>query len=142
MTIANMPRWLLRLNLLIPTCVERVLSIVFPVTGQPKAQPKYNLKDFTVWCVRVPNDSSREHHNVHSGPCIVCLKRLRELGFGKVAFSNNDGDIETHKLSKYKHAHFTSAQRMKLRGNREILDRSNQSLAKTRTNIKFNGIKV
>ncbi len=117
-------------------------SIVFPVIARPKAQPKYNLKDFTVWCVRVPNDSSREHHNVHSGPCIVCLKRLRELGFGKVAFSNDEGNIEMHKLSKYTHAHFTSAQRMKLKGSREILDKNKQSLAKTRKNIRFNGIKV
>ena len=123
-------------------CVERAQSIVFPAIGQQKGLPRYNLKDFTVWCVRVPGDPSREHQNVHSGPCIVCLKRLRELGFGKIAFSNDEGQIEVHKLSEYNKAHFTSAQRMKLKGDRKILNKKHQSLEKTHSKISFCEIKV
>ena len=123
-------------------CDEKGRSIVFPNTGPPKGQPKYNLKDFTVWCVRVPSDPSREHLNVHSGPCIVCLKRLREFGFGKIAFSNDKSEIEVHKLNTYNHAHFTSAQRMQLIGNREILNKKKQSIEKTHTRIAFNRMKV
>ena len=92
--------------------------------------------------------------NTNSGPCIVCLKRLREFGFGKIAFSNNDGNIEIHKISKYTHSHFTSAQRMNISNSHKhyVSSRSSQSsdsdsdsdssIDKTREKIKFSRIKI
>lgn len=92
--------------------------------------------------------------NTNSGPCIVCLKRLREFGFGKIAFSNDNGEIEIHKISKYTHSHFTSAQRMNISNshkhclscrNSHSSDSdtdSESSIDNTRRKLKFSRIKI
>ena len=84
-----------------------------------KYRSKYDLKDFTVWCVRIPNDKKRQANmeNVSSGPCLLCLQRLKEYGFGKIAYSNKHGDIEICKIRSYKKIHLSSAQKISLRNN-------------------------
>ena len=79
-----------------------------------------NLSKFTVWCVRV---SQKERHsnkenikNLSSGPCIICKQRLARLGFGKIAFSNEKGEIEIHKLKDYKKIHVANNHRRFLTG--------------------------
>ena len=71
---------------------------------------------FTVWCVRISEykSSNDKLKTTSSGPCIVCLKRMRELGFGKVAFSNKEGEIEIHKLKNYDKISLTSSQRLRV----------------------------
>jgi len=69
---------------------------------------KYNLKKFTVWCVRIPNNKFEKKQNSMSAPCYICLKRLQCFGFGKIAFSNEKGEIEIHKLKTYKTKHLSS----------------------------------
>lgn len=46
--------------------------------------------------------------NMESGPCIICKQRLAHLGFGKIAFSNERGRIEIHKLDDYNKIHLTN----------------------------------
>ena len=72
----------------------------------------YDFSKFTVWCVRVSQkdrySSERQIENLSSGPCVICLQRLRRLGFGKVAFSNENGEIEIHKLKDYTKIHIAA----------------------------------
>jgi len=81
--------------------------------GKPKKDnPIYDFSKFTVWCVRVSisdkHNEPKHIHNLSSGPCIICLQRLRRLGFGKVAFSNGKGEIEIHKLKEYNKIHIAN----------------------------------
>ena len=80
-----------------------------------KNKPLYNLKKFTVWCVRIPR-KEQSQINVESGPCIICRQRLRLLGFGKIAFSNSRGEIEIHNLEKYTKVFITNNHRRFLKG--------------------------
>lgn len=74
-----------------------------------KTSPLYNLSKFTVWCVRVSHGELHKDNkhikNLESGPCIICKQRLSHLGFGKIAFSNAQGEIEIHKLKNYNKVH-------------------------------------
>jgi hypothetical protein len=45
-------------------------------------------------------------------PCSKCCKILFELGFRKVAFSNEHNQIELIDLRKYKNTHLSSAQKI------------------------------
>ena len=80
-----------------------------------KNEPLYNLSKFTVWCVRVSqgerNSDKINIQNLASGPCIICKQRLSHLGFGKIAFSNERGEIEIHKLKDYTKIHITNNHR-------------------------------
>ena len=100
------------------------------------ARPKYDFSKFTVWCVRISEYKSSNDNlkTTSSGPCIVCLKRMRELGFGKVAFSNKQGEIEIHKINSYDKVALTSSQRLRVQNR----DKIKNSYCK----IKFRGIKV
>ena len=106
-----MRRWLPRQSLLILWCDVILKSIVlYGGKGRyKKTQPLYNLSKFTVWCVRVShgelNEDNKHIKNLDSGPCIICKQRLSHLGFGKIAFSNADGEIEIHKLANYTKVH-------------------------------------
>ena len=100
------------------------------------ACPKYNFSKFTVWCVRIASPNNIKNHikTTSSGPCIVCLKRMRELGFGKIAFSNKKGEMEIHKVSSYNKISLTSSQRLRVINKSSIVD--------TYSKINFKGIVV
>ena len=89
-----------------------------------KNKPLYNLSKFTVWCVRVSQgDRNSEHINIPnlaSGPCIICKQRLSHLGFGKIAFSNDKGVIEIHKLKNYKKIHLSNNHRRLINNNKQM----------------------
>ena len=136
MIVASTQKWMLLQNLLIITCGEIHLSTT--VGGKVKlngmysnARPKYDFSKFTVWCVRISEPKTRHCHvkTTNSGPCIVCLKRMRELGFGKIAFSNKKGEIEIHKIKEYNKVSLTSSQRLRVK-NRDKIKNSY-------SNIKF-----
>ena len=82
--------------------------------GKGKDRPLYNLKDYTVWCVRIPGGRTKwdeDVPNLESAPCKVCLNRLRKLGFGRVAFTREDGSVRIENLNKYETEHLSFAQR-------------------------------
>jgi len=56
-----------------------------------------------VWCVRNSNDKSKsfEDMNLNSGPCHICVTRLLKLGFQKMGYSDNHGNMLIVKLSEY-----------------------------------------
>ena len=88
---------------------------MYGTKGKKKNQPIYNLSKFTVWCVRVShrerNENNKYIKNLESGPCIICKQRLYHLGFGKIAFSNVNGEIEIHKLKNYNKIHIINNHR-------------------------------
>ena len=67
----------------------------------------YNLKGFVVLCVRI----SGKNIFTNSSPCSMCLQRLKQLGFKKIAFTNNCGIIEMHNINTYKTDHYSKLQR-------------------------------
>ncbi len=83
--------------------------------GKGKDHPLYNLKDFTVWCVRIPGGRTKwedgDVPNLDSAPCKVCLNRLRKFGFGRIAFTEADGSVSIHKLDRFETEHLSFAQR-------------------------------
>ena len=141
MTVVSTQKWMLLQNLLIIMCEE-----IHPSTtagGKVKsngmystASPKYDFSKFTVWCVRISEPKTKHCHvkTTNSGPCIVCLKRMRELGFGKIAFSNKKGEIEIHKIKNYNKVALTSSQRLRVKNRDKIKN--------TYSKINFRGIKV
>mgnify|MGYP005679907827 CR=1 FL=1 len=78
-----------------------------------KSHPLYNLKDYTVLVVRIPNDKEKlnDFTTVDSSPCVICAQRIYKLGFGKLVYSNNRNQLEVVKSRKYDKVHVCSAQR-------------------------------
>ena len=78
-----------------------------------KSHPLYNLKDYTVLVVRIPNDKCKldQYVTVDSSPCLVCAKRMCKLGFGKLVYSNNNNELVVVKSDHYDKVHLCSAQR-------------------------------
>ena len=81
---------------------------------------QYNFHKYTLLCVRVSdgnyNSSETNIKNSQSGPCVVCCQRLWKMGFGKIAFTNSDNEIEIYKLKDYKEiqTHLTSSYRVQI----------------------------
>ena len=115
-----MLKWQLRLSLLTARCVEKEKSTVFSKTNRKhnKTKARYNLKKYTVWCVRNSNDKCTHgtHINRHSGPCTLCVKRLLNLGFKKMGFSDNEGNMRIVKLEHY-HDHYITGSQQKMLNN-------------------------
>ena len=61
-----------------------------------------------MWVIRVSKDGSFQD----AKPCSKCCKLLFEFGFRKIAFSNNDGDIEIVNLKNFTNDHLSAAQRL------------------------------
>ena len=74
------------------------------------------------------NSSKLNIKNSQSGPCAICCERLWEMGFGKVAFTNHNNDVEIHKLINYKQQqrHITSSYRIQI--NKKGVDISNSDI--------------
>ena len=73
---------------------------------------KNYLKKYTIWVVRAPTSKSelkQEFRN--SMPCKMCINKLLELGFNKIGYSNDDGEITVTQLSKIEKVKYSSAQR-------------------------------
>lgn len=72
----------------------------------PQHQRNRKIKKCVVWCVRVIHDSQM----TMSLPCQVCLFRLKDIGFRKIAYSNRSGVIEKCNLSKIHSTHLSLTQ--------------------------------
>lgn len=78
----------------------------------------YNLKDFTVWIVRINRgiyNETKNIENIDSSPCAQCIKCITDYGFGKIAYSNNDGSITIMKATEYKTEHLSNIQKRALK---------------------------
>lgn len=69
------------------------------------------LRNSTVWSVRICQDTCGYVALRMSAPCAICVHRLKALGFGRVAFTNPQGDVETHRLASYQNTHMSTTQR-------------------------------
>lgn len=72
----------------------------------PSHQRVRKLRKLTVWSVRVSNGNLSL-----SLPCQICLYRLKSMGFGKIAFSNNNGLIEFHQINSLCSDHLSVVQK-------------------------------
>ena len=54
-----------------------------------------NLKKYIIWVVRAPNDKKSQNQMKfrNSKPCKYCSKKLIELGFTKIGYSDDKGKI-------------------------------------------------
>jgi len=57
------------------------------------------------------NLDKEKMRNKYSSPCEICLRRIKEFGFGKIAFSDRDGNITIHKVSEYDTEHQSIVQK-------------------------------
>jgi|TARA_B110001469_G_C9603985_1_gene300182 deoxycytidylate deaminase len=71
------------------------------------------LKDYTVWAVRVcQTDTHKKIYGMkNSRPCKCCVDKLLELGFVKVAYSDDEGNIVKSRLDNIEE-HLSSSQKM------------------------------
>lgn len=78
-----------------------------------KYKYKNYLKKYMIWVVRAPSDKitqeKREYRN--SIPCKMCILKLLELGFSKIGYSDNNGNIIIQKLDEIKNDVYTSSQK-------------------------------
>ena len=49
--------------------------------------------------------------NLNSSPCEICLNRMKGFGFGKIAFSDDNGNIKIHKINEYFTKHKSGIQK-------------------------------
>ena len=73
-------------------------------------KPMYDLSKYTVWVVRIPGGDNSKSVLRDAAPCSKCCKGLLNLGFRKVGYSTNDGDIEIIDLRNYHTKHLSNAQ--------------------------------
>ena len=75
-------------------------------------QIKYNLKKYIIWVVRASkNKNKSEAFNYrYSAPCAECIKTLIELGFKKIGFSDENGNITVKNIDNIKNTHISYAQ--------------------------------
>ena len=121
--VLNTRKWQQLIILLTRWCGATLKSIVFYGKNGKRRRdtPLYDLRKFTVWCVRLSRKDKKNNYrdiiNKSSGPCSICQERLKRLGFGKIAFSNELGEIETYKLSEYNKLHLSGNHRRLIKKN-------------------------
>lgn len=72
----------------------------------PEHKKLRKIRSLTVWSVRLTNRGL-----TFACPCQICLYRLKTMGFKRVAFSNDSGDVEFCRISNLQNSHLSSAQR-------------------------------
>ena len=60
--------------------------------------------------VRKCKDGKRLYSN--SAPCAYCLNYLKFLGIRNIIFSNGDGELEKHKVSRFTDTYLTRSQQV------------------------------
>lgn len=75
------------------------------VRKMPPHKRQRKLSNLTVWSVRLSGSQLG-----NSMPCAVCLYRMKEYGFGKVAYSTQSGHIEVRPLKLLTNTHLSSVQ--------------------------------
>ena len=66
-----------------------------------------------MWAIRIPNETKSLEFGLmrKSDPCMECYNNLVKYGFGKIAFSNNEGVINIVKLKDYNTIYRSNAQK-------------------------------
>ena len=52
-----------------------------------------NLNKYTIWVVRINNDKTSTQKYQNSKPCLHCSRKLQQMGFSKIGYSNDRGEI-------------------------------------------------
>ena len=71
-----------------------------------KAKP-YNLKKFVLWVVRRNGNGDLRN----AMPCNECCKTLKKLGFRKVAYSTDSGEIHMVDMRTFMNDHLSNSQK-------------------------------
>jgi deoxycytidylate deaminase len=71
------------------------------------------LNNYIIWVVRIsnPNSEHLESEITGSKPCSECVKKLLYLGFQKIGYSDNHGNIIVENLNNIKTDHQSNAQK-------------------------------
>ena len=91
---------------------QLINRIIRKKTTDKREYPKY-LKKYMIWVVRAPRDKSEQEKKIlrNSIPCRMCTDKLLNLGFTKIAYSNNCGCIDIKHLKDIKGQTYTSVQK-------------------------------
>ncbi len=76
-----------------------------------------NLHRYKIFVVRIPNDYCKQNNRVTvlSAPCMTCIKRLKQLGFKKILYSNDCNKIEEIDIqNNCSFIHYTSTHNRKV----------------------------
>ena len=73
---------------------------------------KKNLNNFILWVVRLSNPNSKELESKITGskPCKECIEKLKKLGFCKIGYSDNKGNIIVENIKNIESDHLSEAQ--------------------------------
>ena len=66
------------------------------------------MKKYVIWVVRRSSTGKLKR----SDPCNACCNALKTLGFRKIAYSNNKGEMEMVDLRYYTNNHISNSQEM------------------------------
>ena len=73
---------------------------------------KNHLKKYILWVVRAPTSKKELKQELrNSMPCKMCINKLMELGFNKIGYSNDNGEMIVTHLNKINRNKTSSAQR-------------------------------
>ena len=67
----------------------------------------YNLKKYVLWVIRESNNGDIKN----SAPCNACCKILKKLGFRKVAYSDDSGNMNMVDMRYYMNDHISNSQK-------------------------------
>lgn len=76
-----------------------------------KNKNKRDLKKYIIWVTRIRSKNQLSE----SAPCSDCIKKLTNMGFSKVGYTDNDGNIYVKKLEEL--PHFLSDAQMNFKEN-------------------------
>lgn len=74
---------------------------------------KNYLKKYIIWVVRAPTYKTETLNNEYrnSMPCRMCINKLTTLGFTKIGYSDNNGNMVVTSLNKIKKGQLSSVQK-------------------------------
>jgi len=74
---------------------------------------KNYLKKYIIWVVRAPSYKTEKLTNEYrnSMPCKMCINKLTILGFTKIGYSDNNGNMVVTYLNKIKKGQLSSVQK-------------------------------
>ena len=78
-----------------------------------KYDKKRKFNNYILWVVRISNPKNKLFTSRLTGskPCHECIKHLKLLGFSKIGYSDNNGNIIVENMNKIKSNHLSDAQK-------------------------------
>lgn len=79
----------------IHTCIHAEIDVANKLMNILRNKKNKNLNKYILWVVRAPNDKILQGKNIYrnSKPCKLCVQKLRKLGFSKIGYSDDVGNI-------------------------------------------------